>query len=273
MTGRVHSIETLGALDGPGLRAVVFLQGCPLRCQYCHNPDTWDCRGGTEVTAEALVARIKRLRPYFGRQGGVTLSGGEPLLQAEFVAEVFRQCRAAGLHTALDTSGACPGPAAREVLRHTDLVLLDLKDIDAERYRTLTAGELSRTWRFLRDVTAAGVPLWVRQVIVPGFNDTAAEARQLGEVLRGLPTLERIELLPYHTLGQAKWEKLGLRSSLEGVPAADPAHVARLEQCARTASQGIAQVRALLSQPAGAQSASSGTAEPAARASRRVGAR
>ncbi len=236
MTGRLHSIETLGALDGPGLRAVVFLQGCPLRCQYCHNPDTWDLAGGTEISAEALVARVCRLRPYFGEHGGVTLSGGEPLAQPQFAAEVLRLCRAQGLHTALDTSGACPGPAAAEVLRHTDLVILDLKATDPEQYRALTGGELSRTWEFVRQVTAAGVALWVRKVIVPGWNDTEADARRLGEALRGLPTLERIELLPYHTLGLSKWDQLGLRSPLADRPAADPEHVARLERCARAAS-------------------------------------
>jgi pyruvate formate lyase activating enzyme len=235
MTGRLHSIETLGALDGPGLRAVAFLQGCPLRCQYCHNPDTWDLAGGTEVSAEALVARICRLRPYFGKRGGVTLSGGEPLAQAKFAAEVLRLCHAQGLHTALDTSGACPGPAADEVLRHTDLVILDVKATDPALYRTLTGGELARTWEFVDQVTASGVPLWVRQVIVPGCNDTEADARRLGEAVRGLPTLERIELLPYHTLGLGKWEQLGLRSPLADHPAADRARVAQMERCARVA--------------------------------------
>lgn len=235
MTGGVHSIETLGALDGPGLRAVVFLQGCPLRCQYCHNPDTWDVSAGTETAAKALVARVRRLRPYFGERGGITLSGGEPLAQAEFAAEVFWLCHAEGLHTALDTSGACPGAAAGEVLRYTDLVILDLKATDPELYRALTGGELARTWEFVHQVTAAGVKLWVRQVIVPGFNDTEDDARRLGETVRGLPTLERIELLPYHTLGLSKWEQLGLRSPLADRAPADCEHVARLERVARAA--------------------------------------
>lgn len=240
MTGRLHSIETLGALDGPGLRAVVFLQGCPLRCRYCHNPDTWDLAGGTPVTPETLMARLLRLRPYFGANGGVTLSGGEPLAQPQFVAEVLRQAHEAGLHTALDTSGACPGPLAAEVLRHTDLVILDLKANEPEAYRELTGGDLARTWEFARQVTAAKVRLWVRQVIVPGLNDNEAQARRLGETLRRLPTLERLELLPYHTLGLGKWEQLGLRSPLASTPPADPAWVAQLQRCAHSAAFGEA---------------------------------
>ena len=161
----------------------------------------------------------------------------EPRLRWPIAADFAeRLCRAQGLHTALDTSGACPGPAAAEVLRHTDLAILDLKATDPVQYRALTGGELSRTWEFLRQVTAAGVALWVRQVVVPGWNDTEADARRLGEALRGLPTLERIELLPYHTLGLSKWERLGLRSPLADRPAADPEHVARLERCARASA-------------------------------------
>jgi pyruvate formate lyase activating enzyme len=238
MTGRVHSFETLGALDGPGLRCVVFLQGCPLRCQTCHNPDTWSPTGGTAMTVAEVVARVSRLRPYFGREGGVTLSGGEPLAQPHFAAAILRQCRALGVHTALDTSGVGGAPAARIVLPHTDLVICDLKATDAGRYRDLTGGSLTATWDFLRCVTRAGVPLWVRQVIVPGWNDTEADAQRLGEALRKLPTLARVELLPYHTLGLAKWEALGRPSPLCDVPPADPAHVARLEQLVRAVAQG-----------------------------------
>jgi pyruvate formate lyase activating enzyme len=230
MTGRIHSIETLGALDGPGLRCVVFLQGCPLRCQYCHNPDTWDCGGGAEMSAEAVVARVRRSQPYFGLHGGITLSGGEPLAQPEFATQVLRQCREADIHTAVDTSGACFNETVAEALDYTDLVLLDIKHTDPQRYAELTGGELDRTLRFLEHIARIGRPLWVRQVIVPGWNDTEDDARALAELLGGVPSLERVELLPYHRMGVRKWEALGLRSPLEGLPEADTEVVARLER-------------------------------------------
>lgn len=235
MRGKVHSLETLGALDGPGLRCVAFLQGCPLRCQYCHNPDAWSFKGGMGQTAEAVVTQVARLRPYFGKRGGITLSGGEPLAQPEFATEILRQCRALNIHTALDTSGAYGGERALEVLRYTDLVILDVKHTDPKRYRALTGGQLERTWEFLQYVAGEGIALWVRQVIVPGWNDTEANVLKLAEKLCGLPTLQRVELLPYHRLGMAKWEKLGLQSPLADVPAADAKHVTWLEQCLRTA--------------------------------------
>jgi pyruvate formate lyase activating enzyme len=233
MTGRVHSIETLGAVDGPGLRCVVFLQGCPLRCQYCHNPDTWDCGGGTEMSVEEVVARVERSRPYFGKSGGVTLSGGEPLAQPEFAAEVLRRCQELGIHTAVDTSGACWNAAVEEALEYTDLVILDIKHADLAKYSQLTSGELERTLGFLEQVKRLGKPLWVRQVIVPGWNDTEDGARALAALLREVPSLERVELLPYHRMGSKKWEALGLKSTLEGVPEADADVVARLERMVR----------------------------------------
>jgi pyruvate formate lyase activating enzyme len=230
MMGRVHSIETLGAVDGPGLRCVVFLQGCPLRCQYCHNPDTWDCGGGTEMSVEEVVARVARQRPYFGREGGVTLSGGEPLAQPEFAAKVLRRCQDLGIQTAVDTSGACLNMAVEEALEYTGLVILDIKHTDPQRYAELTGGKLERTLRFLGHVKRMGKPLWVRQVIVPGWNDTEEDARALAALLREVPALERVELLPYHRMGSNKWEALRLSSTLEGVPEADAEVVARLER-------------------------------------------
>ena len=226
--GRVHSLETMGALDGPGLRCVVFLQGCPLRCQYCHNPDMWERDGGEQWTAEDLVARVARYRPYFGQAGGVTLSGGEPLHQAEFAAAVLRGCREEGLHTALDTSGCRLDAAAREALDYTDLVLLDLKHTDPERHRALTGGELQRTLEFLEHVGARGLPLWVRQVIVPGWNDDAAAMAALAERVAPVAGLRRVELLPYHRLAMDKWERLGLPYPLSEVEEAPAARVAAL---------------------------------------------
>ncbi|MGE5531712.1 MAG: pyruvate formate-lyase-activating protein, partial [Bacteroidota bacterium] len=223
----------LGAVDGPGLRCVVFLQGCPLRCQYCHNADTWDCQGGTEMTVEEVVARVERQRPYFGAEGGVTLSGGEPLAQPEFAAKVLRRCQELGIHTAVDTSGACLNAAVEEALEYTDLVILDIKHTDPEKYATLTGGKLDSTLRFLEHIRRLGKPLWVRQVIIPGWNDTEDDARALAALLRDVPSLERMELLPYHRMGRKKWEALGLRPGLEGVPEADAEVVARLERVVR----------------------------------------
>ena len=216
--GNVHSIETLGALDGPGLRCVVFLQGCPLRCQYCHNPDTWEEGGGGTMSCDELLARIVRYQAYFGQQGGVTLSGGEPLQQSRFAARVLEACLALGIHTAIDTSGAVPPATVQEALAATRLVILDIKHTDAARYRALTGGSsLARPLAFLREIVRRGLPLWVRQVIVPGWNDNTDDIRALARLLRDIPSLQRVELLPYHRLGVEKWQRLGYRYPLAGV--------------------------------------------------------
>ncbi|HAU36523.1 MAG TPA: pyruvate formate lyase-activating protein [Phycisphaerales bacterium] len=227
MTGRVHSIETLGALDGPGLRVVVFLQGCPLRCLYCHNPDTWSGRGGQEWDATAVVDRVLRSRPYFTQGGGVTLSGGEPLVQARFAAEILRRCREAEIHTALDTAGAALTPDVRRALDFADLVLLDVKHADAARHRALTSGKLATTLAFLRHVDDSGIDLWVRQVIVPGWNDSPDDLRRLAGVLHPLRTLRKIELLPYHAMARAKYAAMDLACPLEGLAPPDEAMMAR----------------------------------------------
>lgn len=227
--GRLHSLETLGALDGPGVRCVVFLQGCPLRCRYCHNPDTWAFDAGTEMTAEELTRRLLRYRPYFGREGGVTLSGGEPLAQPRFVREVLQRCKEQGIHTAVDTSGACLNDDVREALDYTDLILLDLKHADPARYHDLTGGSLEATLTFLREVAARQIPLWVRQVIVAGWTDTEQEVRDLVQLVAGVPSLQRLELLPYHTLGLGKWESLGIDYPLTGTRPPDQALLSRLE--------------------------------------------
>lgn len=233
VTGQVHSIETLAGLDGPGVRCVVFLQGCPLRCRYCHNPDTWNPSAGETLTSDRLVRRVLRLRPYFGqspRGGGVTLSGGEPLMQAEFCAEVLAACRRHGVHTAIDTCGYRLDAAARSALANTDLVLLDIKHTDPLRHRDLTGAELAPAVEFLRYAAAQGIALWVRQVIVPGWNDTDEQARALGRLLRGTDTLEKVELLGYHDLAVVKWRELGMDYGLEGTPPASPQRVEELQR-------------------------------------------
>ena len=229
MTGRIHSFETLGALDGPGMRCVVFMQGCPMRCAYCQNPDTWNPAGGTKMSVRDVVRRIEKCAPYFGLTGGVTLSGGEPLLQPEFTAEIFRQCREQRIHTALDTSGSIVNDAAVDVLNVTDLVILDIKHTDAERHKALTGRNLDEPMRFLEMVTERKIPLWVRQVIVPGWNHTDADAIALARILSGRKSLEKIELLPYHEMARQKWRDLGMNYPLENTPTPDAEMMRRLQ--------------------------------------------
>lgn len=215
--GRMSSFQSMGAVDGPGLRCVVFLQGCPLRCAYCHNPETWEPSGGEEVTVPALVARIRRYRSYLAG-GGVTVSGGEPLMQAAFTAELFRQLQTEGFHTALDTSGAGAPEDARMVLAHTDLVICDLKFPDAERFRQHCHGSLSRTLDFLALTAELSVPLWLRQVIVPGLNDTPEDVQALWTQASQYPNLQKIELLPFRRLCVNKYEQLCIPFPLADTP-------------------------------------------------------
>lgn len=209
-TGRVHSIQTLGAVDGPGLRCVVFMQGCPLRCAYCHNPDTWKFEGGQERRPAELARQLARYKPYFGRQGGVTVSGGEPLAQAEFVAQLFRELHTLGIHTALDTSGAAGLDAARSVLEHTDLVLADLKFATEQDYQTYCGGSLAHTLEFLQLTKEMQIPLWIRHVVAPGLTDSKASLQAINELASGFENLEKIEWLPFHSLCKEKYERLNI---------------------------------------------------------------
>ena len=214
--GRIHSIETLGTVDGPGIRTVIFFQGCPLRCRYCHNPDTWDLESGKDMTVEELMACIRRYTPYFAASnGGVTLSGGEPGLQPEFAAHLLEQLQGSGIHTALDTSGFLTSEAGIVLLAHTDLVILDIKHMNPSRFFDLTGQKLDRTLAFAQQVTKQNIPLWVRQVLVPGWTDDPAQLQSLALFCNELDTLERLELLPYHRLGVHKWEMLGLPYTLQ----------------------------------------------------------
>ncbi len=247
----VHSIQTFSAVDGPGLRCVVFLQGCPLRCLYCHNPDTHDVHQGEEKTVDEVMEEVLRCQPYYGRRGGLTLSGGEPLLQPGFAAGLFARCRRFAVATALDTSGCLSGPAVRRAVELADLVLLDVKYTDATRYRELVGGgrglsitdcrlsigpavfELDRVKEFLGMLDELEKPFWVRQVIVPGWNDSEADADALADMLRPHKTLQRVELLPFRSLGRWKYERLGRTFELADTPEADPEQVARLEERVR----------------------------------------
>ena len=206
---RVHSYESFGAVDGPGIRLVVFLQGCPLRCLFCHNPDAWDPCGGTETPVEEIVRRARRMRPYFGEDGGVTFSGGEPLLQAAAVLEATRALQAEGIHVALDTSGALDTPEALELLDTVDLVLLDVKHPDAQRFREVTGVDQGATRHVFDHLRATQKPVWIRQVVAHGLNATAEEKAATRAFIAGL-NVERIDRLPYHELGIHKYEALGL---------------------------------------------------------------
>ena len=222
LTGSIHSIESMGLVDGPGIRAVVFLQGCALRCRYCHNPDTWAHAGGTQMTPQELVNQLVRFKTYYEASGGgVTFSGGEPLQQPEFLAECLRLCKEQGIHTCIDTAGVGCGDY-EEILRCTDLVLYDVKHFAADGYRTVTGCEKGETDRFLAAVQRAGVPLWVRHVVVPGLTDGEDHIRALGAYIKTIPNVQKAELLGYHLLGRDKYHKMGIPYSLEDVqPLAD----------------------------------------------------
>ena len=228
MLGRIHSIQSLGAVDGPGVRFVVFLQGCPLRCAYCHNPDTWLADGGEEISVDELVRKALRYRPYWKEGGGVTVSGGEPLLQAPFVEAFFVKLHEQGVHTALDTSGVGDLAGAERVLNHTDLVLADLKFLTGAAYRRYCRADYAQVQRFLQLTATKGVPLWVRHAVVPGLTDGLDHLRAVKAEAERLPNLEKLEFLPFHKLCLEKYERLGLRFPLADTPAMNPAELARL---------------------------------------------
>lgn len=217
--GRVTSIETMGLVDGPGIRAVVFFAGCGIRCIFCHNPEGWDRCGGEEMAASEIVDKISRLKPYFDRSGGgVTLSGGEPLLQPEFLTELLLSFRECGIHTAIDTAGVGLGDYEK-ILSLTDLVLYDIKAIDADAYRKITGVGIEKTEEFMRALAKSGVPTIVRQVVIPGVNDTDEYMVRLREyVEKNIPNAVDVELLPYHTLGSHKYRELGITEPLANTP-------------------------------------------------------
>ncbi|SHJ70097.1 pyruvate formate lyase activating enzyme [Anaerobranca californiensis DSM 14826] len=221
--GRIHSIETMGLVDGPGIRTVVFLQGCQLRCRYCHNPDTWRLKGGKEMTVDELVKIVKRYKIYYKNKGGVTLSGGEPLLQPQFVLEFFKRCKEEGIHTTLDTAGHGCGDKKlfKEILQYTDLVLLDIKALDEKGYFKLTGGSQKEALEFLDIVQEVGTPMWIRHVVVPGINDNEENIVKLAEFVNNLSNVEKCELLPYHVHGIKKYKELNIKYTLEGIKAMD----------------------------------------------------
>lgn len=229
MKGRIHSIETLAAVDGPGLRMAVFLQGCPQRCIYCHNPDTWRQDGGTEMESDEIVKKAIRYKTYFKNSGGVTISGGEPFMQAEFVAQLLKKLKDEHIHTAVDTCGYYLNDAVKNALRYTDLVLLDIKHTKAETFTQMTKTEFTRLETFLDYMRQTQKPVWIRQVIVPGYTDSDKQIQNLLDLLDGV-NVQRIDLLPYHTLGVDKWHELKLPYALEGISPPKPETIERLNR-------------------------------------------
>ena len=230
VAGYVHSVETGGTVDGPGVRYVVFTTGCPLRCAYCHNPDTQHLKSGNKTTSDAVVADIARYVTFLRRaHGGVTLSGGEPLTQPDFVTAILKGCKALGLHTALDTSGFLGARATPAMLDATDLVLLDIKSFDPALYHRLTSVDLAPTLAFAQRLSDMGKAMWIRFVLVPGITDDAENVAGLASFVSGLRTVERVEVLPYHRMGEEKWKALGRSYTLAGVPTPTAAQVAAVE--------------------------------------------
>ncbi len=224
MKGRIHSVETCGTLDGPGIRYVLFMQGCLLRCQFCHNPDTWKIGDGKEVTVEEIVSDIKTYLPFFqASNGGVTVSGGEPLLHTKFLVALFKELKKLGIHTAIDTSGGCFSKSPSfmksldELLALTDLVLLDLKQIDPSKHKTLTGLSNEHILDFAQYLASKNIPVWIRHVLVPGITDNDADLQKLATFIKALANVEKVEVLPYHKLGVYKWEALGYDYPLKDV--------------------------------------------------------
>lgn len=210
LTGRIHSTETLGTVDGPGIRLIIFTQGCPLRCLYCHNPDCRLVQAGQEVTVAELIIEVRKYQSYMQASGGgVTVSGGEPLMQPEFVTEIFRECRALGIHTALDTSGYCDLQVAQPVIAQADLVLLDIKSFDPDTYFKVTHVPLQPTLDLARYLNQIHKPTWIRFVLVPGLTDDLDQIRKLADFVASLTNVERLEVLPFHKMGEYKWHELG----------------------------------------------------------------
>ena len=216
---RIHSMESFGTVDGPGIRFVLFLQGCHLKCKYCHNRDTWDIKGGEEKTLEEIIEKIKNYKNYITISGGgVTVTGGEPLLQVKFLIELFKELKKENIHTCIDTSGMVNiTDDIKELLQYTDLVLLDIKHIDDEKCKNLVGVSNKKELEFARYLSHNNIKMWIRQVLVPGYTDDEKDLQKLKEFIGTLKTVEKVQILKYHNLGKHKWEKMGLRYELEGV--------------------------------------------------------
>lgn len=228
---KVHSIESFSTVDGPGIRFVLFLQGCHLQCKYCHNRDTWDVNGGEFKSLDDIFDKIMRYKNYIYPNGGVTMTGGEPLLQSKFIFELFKKLKKEGIHTCIDTSGSLPlTDDIKNVLSVTDLVLLDIKHIDDAKCKELVGVSNKLELNFAKYLSDNNIPIWIRQVLVPGYTDDENDLLKLRDFLNTLKTVEKVEILPYHNMGEFKWKKLGFSYPLDGVRQADQADVDRAKK-------------------------------------------
>ncbi len=227
MQGRIHSLESFGTVDGPGVRYVVFMQGCPMRCKYCHNPDTWEVNAGTLMDADYIIEQYERNKGFY-TDGGITVTGGEPLLQIDFITELFEKAKAKGIHTCIDSSGITFNPDSPEVMAKfdklmplTNLVMLDIKHIDDEHHLELTKQHNKNILAFAQYLSDKGVDTWIRHVVVPGITDDEEYLYKLGYFIGGLKTLRALDVLPYHDMGKVKYEKLGIDYPLKDTPPMD----------------------------------------------------
>ena len=225
MTGYIHSKESFGTVDGPGIRYVLFMQGCPLRCIYCHNPDTWQVGSGTPITVDEVIEEFNKNKPFY-KKGGITVTGGEPLLQIDFLTELFKRARSENIHTCIDTSGIVYNPQNKdltekldELLNYTDLVMLDIKHIDTKRHKDITGAGNENILEFAKHLEKANIPLWVRHIIIEGYTDKPEDLIALGEFIGKLKNLKALDVLPYHTMGVGKYTELGISYPLEGMEA------------------------------------------------------
>ena len=241
MTGLINQLESFGTVDGPGIRFVVFFQGCPLRCQFCHNPDTWSAdlgnvknngKGTGEFTPDQLLAEVLRYKNFI-RSGGVTATGGEPLMQAEFLREFFRLCKEEGIHTCLDTSGAIFNEKAKAVMDYTDLVMLDLKTLDDDLHKSYTGATRENNHRWMEHLQEIGKPTWIRHVVVPTITDNEERLQAVIDYISHYSCIERIELLGYHIMGEAKYKNLNIPYPLEGIPPLQPERLEEIRELFR----------------------------------------
>ena len=243
MDGFIHSTESFGSVDGPGVRFVIFVSGCPMRCQFCHNPDTWEMQVGRKRSADDLLSQALRYKSYWGTEGGITVSGGEPLMQMEFLIELFRKAKEKGIHTTIDTSGA---PFTREepffgkfneLMRYTDLLLVDVKHIDEEQHKILTGRTNMNILDMARYLSETGKPVWIRHVLVPERNDDDVYLEKLYDSISKLKNVQKVEVLPYHTFGEYKWKELGYDYPLAGIDPPSKERVANANRILHTGQQ------------------------------------
>ena len=241
MKGRINQLESFGTVDGPGIRFVVFFQGCPLRCQFCHNPDTWspniegvtnNGKGAGEFTPEELLQEVLRYKNFI-RTGGVTATGGEPLMQADFLRDFFRLCKEQGIHTCLDTSGAIYNEKTLAVMDYTDLVMLDLKTLDDDLHKSYTGATRENNHRWMEHLQKIGKPTWIRHVVVPTITDNDKRLQAVIDYISQYSCVERVELLGYHIMGAAKYQNMGIPYPLEGIPPLGPERLNEIREMFR----------------------------------------